>query len=118
MNIFNFLPIMLYKTAVLGVGAAGILLPVLGCTGERPMNNLEKGAFLIIGTIVLTIIYYQNGFFDTNVQKQYYQTINTEVTECQYCHRSFEGMDYIKDVCPYCGKEIEFKVGDIPNDIN
>ena len=30
MNIFNFLPIMLYKTAVLGVGAAGILLPVLG----------------------------------------------------------------------------------------
>ena len=92
MNIFNFLPIMLYKTAVLGVGAAGILLPVLGCTGERPMNNLEKGAFLIIGTIVLTIIYYQNGFFDTNFQKQYYQAINTDVTECQHCHRSFEGI--------------------------
>ena len=54
---------MLYKTAVLGVGAAGIFLPLLCCTGERPMNNLEKGAFLIIGTIVLTIIYYQNGFF-------------------------------------------------------
>ena len=63
MNIFNLLPIMLYKTAVLGVGAAGIFLPVLCCTRERPMNNLEKGAFLIIGTIVLTIIYYQNGFF-------------------------------------------------------
>ena len=34
-------------------------------------------------------------FFDTNFQKQYYQAINTEVTECQYCHRSFEGMEYI-----------------------
>ena len=34
MNIFNLLPIMLYKTAVLGVGAAGIFLPVLCCTGE------------------------------------------------------------------------------------
>ena len=112
MNIFNLLPIMLHKTAVLGVGASGILLTVLGCTGGRPMNNLEKGAFLIIGTIVLTIIYYQNGFFDTNIQKQYYQTTNTEVAECQYCHRSFEGMEYIGDKCPYCGKEIEVKVGE------
>lgn len=118
MNIFNFLPIMLYKTAVLGVGAAGILLPVLGCTGERPMNNLEKGAFLIIGTIVLTIIYYQNGFFDTNFRKQYYQAINTDVTECQHCHRSFEGMEYIKDICPFCGKKIETKVGEIPSKSN
>ena len=112
MNIFNLLPIMLHKTAVLGVGASGILLTVLGCTGGRPMNNLEKEAFLIIGTIVLTIIYYQNGFFDTNFQKQYYQAINTDVTECQHCYRSFEGMEYIGDKCPYCGKEIEVKVGE------
>ena len=112
MNIFNLLPIMLHKTAVLGVGVSGILLTVLGCTGGRPMNNLEKGAFLIIGTIVLTIVYYQNGFFDTNFQKQYYQAINTDVTECQHCYRSFEGMEYIGDKCPYCGKEIEVKVGE------
>ena len=99
-------------------GLMVVLLPVLGCTGERPMNNLEKGAFLIIGTIVLTIIYYQNGFFDTNFQKQYYQAINTDVTECQHCHRSFEGMEYIKDICPFCGKKIETKVGEIPSKSN
>ena len=102
MNIFNFVPIMLYRTAVLGVGAAGILLPVLGCTWRKTDEiALEKGAFLIVGTIVVTIIYYQNGFFDTNFQKQYYQAINTDVTECQHCHRSFEGMEYIGDKCPY-----------------
>ena len=52
------------------------------------------------------------GFFDTNFQKQYYQAINTDVTECQHCHRNFEGMEYIGDKCPYCGKEIETKVGE------
>ena len=55
-------------------------------------------------------------FFDTNFQKQYYQAINTDVTECQHCHRSFEGTEYIWDKCPYCGKEIEVKVGEIPTD--
>lgn len=39
-------------------------------------------------------------------------------TECQYCHRSLDGMEHIGDKCPYCGKEIEFKVSDIPNDSN
>ena len=112
MNIFNLLPILLIATGVLG-----IIFIVLSFTGG-PRDCFDLGLLLIVGTIVVTIIYYQNGFFDTNVQKQYYQTINTEVTECQYCHRSFEGMDYIKDVCPYCGKEIEFKVGGIPNDSN
>ena len=46
-------------------------------------------------------------FFDTNFQKQYYQAINTDVKECQHCHRSFEGMEYIGDKCPYCGNLIE-----------
>lgn len=26
--------------------------------------------------------------------------------ECPECHHSFEGMNYIKDICPFCGKEI------------
>ena len=46
------------------------------------------------------------------------QVVTSKANECPECHHSFEGMDYIKDVCPYCGKEIEFKVGDIPNDSN
>lgn len=41
-----------------------------------------------------------------------------KLTECQYCHRSLDGMEHIGDKCPYCGKEIEFKVSDIPNDSN
>ena len=41
-----------------------------------------------------------------------------KLTECQYCHRSLDGMEHISDKCPYCGKEIEFKVSDIPNDSN
>lgn len=112
MNIFNLVPIMLIATGVLG-----IIFIVLGFTWG-PRDCFEFGSLLIVGTIVVTIIYYQNGFFDTNFQKQYYQAINTEVTECQYCHRSFEGMDYIKDICPFCGKKIEIKVGEIPNESN
>ena len=27
--------------------------------------------------------------------------------ECPECHHSFEGMDYIKDICPFCGKKID-----------
>ena len=46
------------------------------------------------------------------------QVLTQKTNKCPECHHSFEGMDYIKDVCPYCGKEIEFKVGDIPNDSN
>mgnify|MGYP000273510766 FL=1 len=46
------------------------------------------------------------------------QVVTSKANECPECHHSFEGMDYIKDICPYCGKEIEFKVGDIPNDSN
>ena len=84
---------------------------VFGFTGG-PRDCFDLGSLLIVGTIVVTIIYYQNGFFDTNFQKQYYQAINTDVTECQHCHRNFEGMEYIGDKCPYCGKEIETKVGE------
>ena len=112
MNIFNLVPKMLIATGVLG-----IIFIVLGFTWG-PRDCFEFGSLLIVGTIVVTIIYYQNGFFDTNFQKQYYQAINTEVTECQYCHRSFEGMEYIGDKCPYCGKEIEVKVGEIPSKSN
>ena len=101
MNIFNVLPIMLIATGVLG-----IIFIVLGFTGG-PRACFDLGSLLIVGTIVVTIIYYQNGFFDTNIQKQYYQTTNTEVAECQYCHRSFEGLEYIKDICPFCGKKID-----------
>ena len=110
MNIFNFLPIMLIATGVLG-----IIFIVFGFTGGP---SFDLGSLLIVGTIVVTIIYYQNGFFDTNFQKQYYQAINTDVTECQHCHRSFEGMEYIKDICPFCGKKIETKVGEIPSKSN
>ena len=28
-------------------------------------------------------------------------------TECQYCHRSLDGMEHIDDKCPYCGNKIE-----------
>ena len=108
MNIFNFLPIMLIATGVLG-----IIFIVFGFTGG-PRDCFDLGSLLIVGTIVVTIIYYQNGFFD----KQYYQAINTDVTECQHCHRSFEGMEYIKDICPFCGKKIETKVGEIPSKSN
>lgn len=101
MNIFNFLPILLIATGVLG-----IIFIVLSFTGG-PRDCFDLGLLLIVGTIVVTIIYYQNGFFDTNIQKQYYQTTNTEVAECQYCHRSFEGLEYIKDICPFCGKKID-----------
>lgn len=112
MNIFNLLPILLIATGVLG-----IIFIVLGFTGGS-RDCFDLGSLLIVGTIVVTIMYYWSGFFDTNFQKQYYQAINTEVTECQYCHRSFEGMDYIKDICPFCGKKIEIKVGEIPNESN
>ena len=27
-------------------------------------------------------------------------------------------MKHLGDMCPYCGKEIEFKVGEIPNGSN
>ena len=61
MNIFNLLPIMLHKTAVLGVGASGILLTVLGCTGGRPMNNLEKRS----------ILDYRNYSFNNNILSEW-----------------------------------------------
>ena len=32
--------------------------------------------------------------------------ITNKLTECQYCHRSLDGMEHIDDKCPYCGKEI------------
>ena len=30
-----------------------------------------------------------------------------KLTECQYCHRSLDGMEHIGDKCPYCGNKIE-----------
>lgn len=30
-----------------------------------------------------------------------------KLTECQYCHRSLDGMEHISDKCPYCGNKIE-----------
>lgn len=32
--------------------------------------------------------------------------ITNKLTECQYCHRSLDGMEHIGDKCPYCGKKI------------
>ena len=33
--------------------------------------------------------------------------ITNKLTECQYCHRSLDGMEHIGDKCPYCGNLIE-----------
>lgn len=33
--------------------------------------------------------------------------ITNKLTECQYCHRSLDGMEHIGDKCPYCGNKIE-----------
>ena len=32
--------------------------------------------------------------------------ITNKLTECQYCHRSLDGMEHIGDKCPYCGNKI------------
>lgn len=29
-----------------------------------------------------------------------------QYSKCPNCNKSFEGMNYIKDICPFCGKEI------------
>ena len=29
------------------------------------------------------------------------------IAECQYCHRSLDGMEHIDDKCPYCGNLIK-----------
>ena len=34
------------------------------------------------------------------------QVVTSKANECPECHHSFEGMDYIKDICPFCGKKI------------
>lgn len=36
--------------------------------------------------------------------------------QCDSCGKILSDKDI--NICPYCGKEIEFKVGDIPNDSN
>lgn len=42
---------------------------------------------------------------------------STKLTnKCDNCHKELQ--DEATKACPYCGKEIEFKVGDIPNDSN
>ena len=35
------------------------------------------------------------------------QVLTQKTNECPECHHSFEGMDYIKDICPFCGKKID-----------
>ena len=34
------------------------------------------------------------------------QVVTSKANECPECHHDFEGMDYIKDICPFCGKKI------------
>ena len=34
------------------------------------------------------------------------QVLTQKTNECPECHHSFKGMDYIKDICPFCGKKI------------
>lgn len=34
------------------------------------------------------------------------QIVTSKENECPECHHDFEGMDYIKDICPFCGKKI------------
>ena len=35
------------------------------------------------------------------------QVLTQKTNKCPECHHSFEGMDYIKDICPFCGKKID-----------
>ncbi|MFQ8924365.1 MAG: zinc ribbon domain-containing protein [Hominilimicola sp.] len=50
-------------------------------------------------------------------QYDYCPQCNTKLTnKCDNCHKELP--DEAIKACPYCGKEIEFKVGDIPNDSN
>ena len=91
----------------------------IGFTGG-PRDCFESGTLLIGGAIACGNTFGNHEWiFDTNCfQLQHYQAINTDVIDCQHRHRSSEGMEHIGDNCPYCGKEIESKVGDIPNDSN
>ena len=61
MNIFNLVPIMLIATGVLG-----IIFIVLGFTGG-PRDCFEFGSLLIVGTIVVTIIYFLILIFKSNI---------------------------------------------------
>lgn len=50
-------------------------------------------------------------------QYDYCPQCSTKLTnKCDNCHKELQGE--ATKACPYCGKEIEFKVGDIPNDSN
>ena len=55
--------------------------------------------------------------YKTNEKFDYCPECNAKLTnKCDNCHKELQGE--ATKACPYCGKEIEFKVGDIPNDIN
>ena len=55
--------------------------------------------------------------YKTNEELNYCPECNTKLRNwCDSCNKYLP--DSATETCPYCGKEIEFKVGDIPNDSN
>ena len=55
--------------------------------------------------------------YKTNEELNYCPECNTKLRNwCDSCNKYLP--DSATETCPYCVKEIEFKVGDIPNDSN
>ena len=55
--------------------------------------------------------------YKTNEKFDYCPECNAKLTnKCDSCNKYLP--DSATDTCPYCGKEIEFEVGEIPNNSN
>ena len=77
-------------------------------------HKLSLMVFGITAMIVITILsigcfYYEKSTLEycPNCNFELSQVLTQKTNECPECHHSFEGMDYIKDICPFCGKKID-----------
>lgn len=97
-------------------------------------KNIELGIISIFLSVVFAVVaifcadvYFKNQQFvycpNCHYQYQVYEQYDycpqcsTKLTnKCDNCHKELQ--DEAIKACPYCGKEIEFKVGDMPNNSN